>query len=110
MENMPEHESTCPLEHSAVVAMYFMEHRAKVIDIAAFLDRLDRSRDDLDGRRDFRVDALEQSLRILIDGRSDRARRVLELFSDHTTAPIDSAAGMKGALGAAPPAGDGAAT
>jgi hypothetical protein len=101
---MAHDEPSCPLERSAVVGLYFLEHRAKVIDIAAFLDRLDRSRDDLDGRRDFRIDALDEALRILIDGHPNRARRVLELFSDHTTEPIASAAGMKGALGANPPA------
>ncbi len=100
---MAHDEPSCPLERSAVVGLYFMEHRAKVIDIAAFIDRLDRSADDLDGRRDFRVDALEDALRILIDGHPNRARRVLELFSDHSTEPIASAAGMKGALGANPP-------
>ncbi len=32
----------------------------------------------------------------------ERARRVLEVLSDPTSEPLDSAAGMKGALGAYP--------
>ena len=37
-----------------------------------------------------------------LTGQPHRARRVLEQFSDMTTEPIDSAAGMKGAYGAVP--------
>jgi len=75
-----------------------MEHRAKLIDLAAFLDRVDRAADDL-GHEDFRIAALRSALRILSDGQPDRARRVLESFSDHSAEPIDVAP-MKGALGA----------
>jgi hypothetical protein len=92
-------QHTCPAPRSRVVELYFMEHRAKLLDIAAFLDRLDRARDDLD-REDFRVAAFREALRILGDGRPERARRVLELLSDPTSQPIRSAAGMKGAYGA----------
>ena len=35
-----------PLTASAVVDTYFMEHRAKLLDIAAFLDRVDRATPD----------------------------------------------------------------
>ena len=35
--------STCPLTGPQVVDLYFMEHRAKLLDLAAFLDRLDRA-------------------------------------------------------------------
>ncbi len=89
--------SNCPAPRSRVIELYFMEHRAKLIDIAAFLDRLDRAADDL-GAEDFRVAALRQAVDILNDGRPHRAKRVLELFSDPSTEPI-AAAGMKGALG-----------
>lgn len=96
-------EPNCPLETSAAINLYFMEHRAKVIDIAAFLDRLDRTRDDLDGRDDFRVTALRDAIRILLEEQPGRAKRVLDLFSDHTTDPVEHA-GMKGAMGAVDPA------
>ena len=78
--------------------LYFMEHRAKLIDLAAFLDRLDRAASPTPSP-DFRLAAFMQALGILSDGKSDRARRVLELFSDPTTEPIPKAP-MKGALGA----------
>lgn len=86
-----------PLSKRAVIDRSFLEHRAKVIDIAAFLDRVDRAQGE--GADDFRRVALEACCAILTDGRPDRARRVLELLSDHTTEPIAKAP-MKGATGA----------
>ncbi len=93
-----------PLTKQAVVDLYFLEHRAKVLDLAAFLDRYDRAAGG--GDRDFRVDALAAALAIVQDGQPERARRVLELWSDHSTQPIDRAP-MKGALGAVPLASKG---
>ena len=86
-----------PIAKRAVIDRYFLEHRAKVIDIAAFLDRIDRAQGE--GTDDFRRTALEACCAILTDGKPDRARRVLELLSDHTTEPIAKAP-MKGATGA----------
>ena len=90
--------STVPIDRLAVVDRYFMEHRAKVIDVAAFLDRIDRATAK-DASRDFRHDALLRAIAILLDGKPERARRVLESFSDPSTEPIAKAP-MKGALGA----------
>ncbi|MFO0827511.1 MAG: hypothetical protein U0572_05115 [Phycisphaerales bacterium] len=94
--------SSVPIDRAAVIDRYFMEHRAKVIDVAAFLDRIDRAAP-RDGAvpRDFRHEALLGAIAILLDGKPDRARRVLESFSDPTAEPI-AAAPMKGALGAYP--------
>jgi len=92
---------SCPAPRSKIVELYFLEHRAKLIDIASFLDRVDRA--PADGTEaDFRVEAFRRALTIVGDGEPQRARRVLELFSDHSTTPIESAAGMKGAFGACP--------
>lgn len=88
-----------PLKKSETIDMYFMEHRAKLIDIAAFLDRVDRADGGAAGGEDFRMKSFSDALRLLIDGKPERARRVLELFSDPTTDPIPKAP-MKGALGA----------
>ena len=86
-----------PLTKRAVVDRYFLEHRAKVIDIAAFLDRIARAQGE--GADDYRRAALEACCAILTDGKPERARRVLELLSDHTIEPIAKAP-MKGATGA----------
>ena len=88
--------TTSPLTRDRAIDLYFMEHRAKLIDLAAFLDRLDRTPA---ASSDFRLAAFMQGVGILSDGKSDRAKRVLELFSDPTTEPIAKAP-MKGALGA----------
>ncbi len=100
---MSGREPSCPAPRSTVVDLYFMEHRAKLIDIAAFLDRLDRA-DAGSGSAedDFRVAAFRRAIELLSDGKPERARRVLELLSDPSAEPIESAAGLKGAFGAAP--------
>jgi hypothetical protein len=89
-----------PLDRTATVNRYFLEHRAKVLDLAAFLDRVERATP-MTGHEadDFRMKALRDAIALLLDGKPDRARRVLESFSDHSTEPIAKAP-MKGALGA----------
>jgi len=95
---------TCPLTSQQVVDLYFLEHRAKLLDIAAFLDRLERAGGD-EGRQDVRVRALTKAIPLLTDpasaGRADRVRRVQELLSDHTSEPTP-AAHTQSALGADP--------
>ncbi len=88
-----------PLTKQAVADLYFLEHRAKVLDLAAFLDRFDRASEP--GGSDFRVEALKAALGLVLDGQPDRAKRVLELWSDRSTEPIAHAP-MKGALGTMP--------
>jgi hypothetical protein len=85
-----------------VIDAYFMEHRAKLLDVAAFLDRIDRSAAEADEAEDFRMAAFREALGVLSESKPHRAKRVLEVFSDHSSEPIESAAGMKGAHGACP--------
>ncbi len=96
---MAQAEATCPMTREQVVDAYFLEHRAKLLDIAAYLDRLDRAAPD--HADDFRMVAFRRALDLLGDEAPQRTRRLLELFSDHSTEPIDKAP-MQGALGAAP--------
>lgn len=91
---------TCPLSRRETIDRYFMEHRAKLIDIAAFLDRVDRT--EPEAQDDFRLAALREAAKLLVDAKPDRAKRILELFSDPTMEPLESAAGMKGAAGTWP--------
>lgn len=74
-----------------------MEARAKLIDLAAFLDRVDRA----DGQDDFRIKAFRRALSELQMSEPQRARQVLLSLSDPTTEPIQKAA-SKGASGAWP--------
>ena len=94
-------QRTCPMTGKEIVDAYFLETRAKVLDIAAFLDRLDRGKSSDD---DFRVQALRDVIACLIDGNDDRVRRIQVLLSDHSTDPIDTAP-MQGAFGAPPKSG-----
>jgi hypothetical protein len=88
-----------PADAAKLIDLYFMEHRAKLIDIAAFLDRLDRAADGSGAaQNDFRVKAFHEAVASLTDG-PGRAARVLDIMSDPTETPIDKAP-MKGALGA----------
>ena len=80
-----------------VLDLYFMENRAKLIDIGAFLDRVDRAT----GEADFRLEAFKQALSELNGGKSERAKKVLLALSDPTTEPVATAPG-KGAAGAWP--------
>ncbi len=91
---------SCPLDCASIVEAYFLEHRAKLIDLAAFLDRLERASDASSSANDFRVEALRKAIALLDDGHGERARRILEHFSDMGTDIPQSTEGMKGALGA----------
>lgn len=91
---------SCPMTGRQIVDGYFMEHRAKLLDLAAFLDRLGRSADG-GGVDDVRIRALRQAIPLLVDGSEARVRRILELLSDHSTEPIPQAH-TQAALGADP--------
>jgi hypothetical protein len=84
------------LTKKELLDLYFIDARHKLIDIAAFLDRIDRHA----GDPDFRLAAMYQAIETLLDpGDTPRAEAVLKSFSDHSTEPI-SKAPMQGALGA----------
>ena len=89
------------LRSQDVIDRYFLEHRTKLIDLAAFLDRLDRTSDYSAAGNDYRVAALFRALNILSDGETNRAGRILAIFSDKTTELPQSANGIKSATGAA---------
>ena len=77
--------------------LYYMDARARVLDLAAFLDRMDRA----EGTDDHRLRSLRAALVTLADGQPERARRILEFWSDPTTTPALTAE-TKGATGAWP--------
>ena len=81
--------------------LQFIDARHMLINLAAFLDRIDRH----EGEDDYRYAALKNALPILLTECPDRARAVLESFSDHTIA-IPLNAPFQGAFGAALPEGE----
>jgi hypothetical protein len=76
---------------------YFIENRTRVLEIAAFLDRLDRADGSAAGR-DFRMKAFHEALAAL-DGASGRLDRIQLILSDPRETPLD-ALDRKSALGA----------
>ena len=89
------HEHFENMTRQQILDLYFMDARSKLIDIAAFLDRVDRA----GGEPDFRLAAFRTALESLHRGEPDRAKAVLDSLSDPTTEPIEKAPG-KGAVGA----------
>ncbi|SRR5690606_1165425 len=90
-----------------VLDLYFMDARCKLIEIAAFLDRVDRGRGEGEGVEDFRLKAFRSALEHLGSSEPTRAERVLLAFSDPTDEPVERAPG-KGACGAYQPGSQGA--
>jgi hypothetical protein len=80
-----------------ILDLYFMDARHKLIDLAAFMDRVERAK----GDEDFRMKAFREALAELEKGNKEKAKQVLLAFSDPTTEPVSKAEG-KGATGAWP--------
>ena len=82
---MDRRAGTCPLTQRQVIEEYFIEHRTKVLDLAAFLDRLDRA-SALNAGDDFRLVALRRALEVLCtDGGASRLGRIQMILSDTST-------------------------
>lgn len=86
-------QPACPPR--AIVDHGFIPIRAKLIELAAFFDRVER----YGAEDDFRCVALREAAELLVDGKAERARRILEKLSDPTKDPEAQSSG-KAALGA----------
>jgi hypothetical protein len=76
-----------------ILDLSFLDARHKLVEIAAFLDRVERA----DGEDDFRLKSFRAALGKL--KKKNKAKAVLLAFSDPTTKPIAKAQ-SKGACGA----------
>jgi hypothetical protein len=83
------------MNRQQLLDLYFLDARAKLIDLAAFLDRLDRA----PGETDFRAEAFAQALQQLQRKDGRRAENVLLTLSDPSAEPIPAAT-TKAACGA----------
>jgi hypothetical protein len=92
-------EGQSPLTEQEILDIYFLENRARLLDIASFLDRLDRARDAGGTPSDFRHEAFIRAVELLLEPGGKRTRDIQMSFSDHTHQPIASAVGLK-AVGA----------
>ncbi len=83
------------MNRQGMTDLYFAEARSKLIDLAAFLDRVERC----DGADDFRMKSLRAALRELSATSPDKAKKILLILSDPTKEPV-AEAGEKSACGA----------
>ncbi len=83
------------MNRQRITDLYFAEARSKLVDLAAFLDRVERS----EGADDFRLKSLRAALHELSTASPDKARKILLILSDPTKEPV-AEAGEKSACGA----------
>jgi hypothetical protein len=83
------------MDRSRITDLYFAEARSKLIDLAAFLDRIERS----EGTDDFRMKSFRAALKELSTPGPDKAKVILLALSDPTEEPV-ARAGSKSASGA----------
>ena len=82
-----------------VLDLYFLDARHKLVEIAAFLDRIERA----EGTDDFRLKSFRAALANLDGKKKNKAKQVLLAFSDPTMKPIGKTT-TKAACGAWPDA------
>jgi hypothetical protein len=87
-----------PLGVKELTDEYFIENRNRLLEIAAFLDRLDRA-DPRRGGTDFRIRAFREALALLAAPAPDYVAKIQMLLSDPRSEPIPTL-DRKSALGA----------
>ena len=89
-----------PLAAQEILESSFLENRARILEIAAFLDRIERADDAALVKNDYRYQAVLGAVGCLLNQTGNRVGAILANLSDLTTEPIPSASGMKSAVGA----------
>lgn len=86
---MAAYAGSCPLTQQQLIEDYFLEQRTRVLEIAAFLDRMDRATA-RNAEGDFRIVAFRKALRELCTDDPGKIDRVQTLLSDQSTEPLMS--------------------
>ena len=87
-----------PKSGTGLIDEYFIENRTRLLEVASYLDRLDRSGES-GLRKDFRMRAFREALAVLCEDEPGRVERIQMIFSDPTTEPLP-ALDQKSAKGA----------
>lgn len=83
---MPQSTLPSPKSGRELIDEYFIENRHRLLDLAAYLDRLDRAGEP-NLESDFRMRAFREALSVLCEGTFPRTDRIQMIFSDPTTEP-----------------------
>lgn len=78
-----------PMGAKQALDLYFLDNRARMLEIAAFLDRIGRYESASEAMADYRYRSFMKALKIILESKQDRTLRVQQLFSDMTVEPID---------------------
>jgi hypothetical protein len=70
-----------PLPARTALDTFFLDARARLLDLAAILDRIGRGPGGADAADDPRVAKIQQALKVLHDHPSGRAERIQQIFS-----------------------------
>lgn len=70
-----------PMPAPKTLESFFLEARAKLLDLAAILDRINRGADSGSATADPRVEKIRQALEVLSDESGGRAERIQKIFS-----------------------------
>jgi len=70
-----------PLPSAKALEAYFLEVRAKILEVAAILDRIGRGKDASGVGDDPRVQKIRQALEVLMDQSGGRVERIQKIFS-----------------------------
>ena len=70
-----------PLPAPTALDAYFLEARCRLLDIAAFLDRIDRGECEVSVTTDPRLAKIQRALQVLMNKPSQRAEAIQQIFS-----------------------------
>ena len=83
-----------PMTAADALETYFIDNRARLLEIASFLDRIDRYENSTAAKADFRYGAFMKALKLVAEAGESRTEKLQLLFSDRSTDPIESAVGL----------------
>jgi hypothetical protein len=70
-----------PLPAAKALDAFFFEARSKILDLAAFLDRIERGDNAAEIRNDPRLAKIRRAVELLLDDGDERAEHVQTVFS-----------------------------
>jgi hypothetical protein len=70
-----------PLPAARALDQFFLEARAKLLDLAAIFDRVGRGEEAAAAEADPRMARIRQALEVLLDRSGGRAERIQQIFS-----------------------------